>query len=1076
MSVTRRLRGPISVASSGPCDGDALLSGRIRRRVFAACLLLGAATLARAQELPPANVPATDSGTTTLAEVTVTGSRIRRTNDFNTPTPTTVIDAATLQNLGIVNVGETLTLTPANVSTFTPANTGNAPFFIGSYIPNLRGLNPYFGSRTLTLVNTERFVQTNQGDSVDLNFIPQILVSRIDVVTGGASAAYGSGAVAGVYNVILDNKLEGGKLDGDWSETIHGDGKDRHIGAAFGHGLFDNRVHFVVGGEYENQDLVGCYYARSYCHADPGAYQSNAGAPGVTTYGYGTDIRQNQFGSNGVFLLQSPPGPTNPYARATTTLQSTPGGVGTMPFRLGQQPLSTAPFSFNNVVPGGDGAPAQFYNVLMPKLTRGVLTGMASSEVNEHLNIKADIIWGRVQSKITGQNGNSIFQAIGPQNAFACPDSTSASATCANAGDASLAAAVGSGAFINKDWTSQEALPTTFTTDVTRFTLGFSGKIGQSSWTYDAYYEFGLTHHDQLLENNFHLNASIMALDSVINPATGKPACYVSVYGFNPNDPHEIAAGYSLADPRIAQGCVPLNPFGTQRLPASAVQYSFGNLLEQLTYKQSVVAGNLSGNYFSGIGAGPFSAAFGYEFRHEHGDNIDNPGVPDYISTDYGTQYGVSFGGQVQIHEGYLETNLPLAKDLPGVHLLELDVAARESRYDNKALYGIPVQGNSDVIHNLNTWKGSLIWEPLEGVRFRASQSRDARAANFRELYYAQIIHAGGVFGWCGPPGVFIDPCTQNLIGNVNLKPETSDTTTLGIVLTPSGMLSGLQFSADWFHIKVKDAIEQANPAFTQLGCRAGNSVDCNALVFGPTGVTAAGFPCDGRGGAAAYAGGCYNIVSASPSSYNGAFYEVRGIDFSVNYSHDLGAFGAINARLLTTWMDQQIFQSFPGGPVSDLLGQTGTGNNFLNDYTADAKWRGSLLVSWSKGPLSITPTVNFVSHGIMDYLGVTPAQGALYQKVISGDPSVASLGLHPLPYNYVPAYFLLNLNARYAFQGEALKGLQLFTEIHNVLNKQPPFTGGATALGPSSTYGGTNPIFFDTLGTSIRAGFTYTF
>jgi len=95
----------------------------------------------------------------------------------------------------------------------------------------------------------------------------------------------------------------------------------------------------------------------------------------VTTYGYGTDIRQNQFGSNGVFLLQSPPGPTNPYAGATTTLQSTPGGVGTMPFRLGRQPLSTAPFSFNNVVPGGDGAPAQFYNVLMPKLTRGVLTG-----------------------------------------------------------------------------------------------------------------------------------------------------------------------------------------------------------------------------------------------------------------------------------------------------------------------------------------------------------------------------------------------------------------------------------------------------------------------------------------------------------------------------------------------------------------------------------------------------------------------------------------------------------------------------------------------------------------------------
>ncbi|HTT00908.1 MAG TPA: TonB-dependent receptor plug domain-containing protein, partial [Steroidobacteraceae bacterium] len=199
-----------------------------------------------------------------LEEVTVTGSRIKRTTDFNTPTPTTVIDAATLDSIGAVNVGQVLTITPANVSTFTPANTGNSNFFSGSFIPDLRGLNPFFGSRTLVMVNSRRVVPTNQGDSVDLNFIPQILVDRIDTVTGGASAAYGSGAIAGVMNIMLNTKLEGGKITGSFSQTEKSDARDRSVGAAYGHGLFDNRIHFVIGGEYQTTDAVDCL-SRTWC-------------------------------------------------------------------------------------------------------------------------------------------------------------------------------------------------------------------------------------------------------------------------------------------------------------------------------------------------------------------------------------------------------------------------------------------------------------------------------------------------------------------------------------------------------------------------------------------------------------------------------------------------------------------------------------------------------------------------------------------------------------------------------------------------------------------------------------------
>ena len=218
----------VQAAVKSSKKSDPRLSKHLTRSAWTAALVLGLGVAAQAQEKPADETAAQQSGGT-LEEITVTGSRIKRTNDFNTPTPTTVIDTSAMENMGMVNIGETLQLTPANASTFTPANTGNSPYFIGAYIPDLRGLNPYFGSRTLTLVDGQRFVQTEQGDQIDLNFMPQIMVQRIDVVTGGASAAYGSGAIAGVENVILDNKLEGGKLSGDFFQTSHSDARDHHL-------------------------------------------------------------------------------------------------------------------------------------------------------------------------------------------------------------------------------------------------------------------------------------------------------------------------------------------------------------------------------------------------------------------------------------------------------------------------------------------------------------------------------------------------------------------------------------------------------------------------------------------------------------------------------------------------------------------------------------------------------------------------------------------------------------------------------------------------------------------------------
>ena len=642
-----------------------------------------------------------------------------------------------------------------------------------------------------------------------------------------------------------------------------------------------------------------------------------------------------------------------------------------------------------------------------------------------------------------------------------------------------------------------------------RATFGLDGKFGQSTWTWDANFEYGYTNRTQIQTNNLHNYAAAMALDSVINPATGQAECRVTLDGYAGAVAANPLAGYAGADPRIANGCVPVNPFGNQPLSQAQQAYMFGNLVEQLGYGQTDANINASGEIFDGIGAGAFTAAVGYEFRREVGNNIDQPGVPQYIGYDYQTQYGQSFGGAVNVNEGYLELNLPLMKDRPFAHLLELDVAGRQSRYQNKLDYsGVPSFApfaGQTFSHNLSTWKASLIWEPIEGYRFRGSQSRDARAANFRELYYGQVISAGGAFGYCDPSGGRNDPCNWNLEGNPNLKPETSDTTTLGIVLTPT-WAPGLSFSADWFHIKINDAIEAANPTVLLDGCSAGIASDCNQMSFynpGPnnnltnTNASLATTPAE-IAAAQQFYQSCFqqgnatctrNVAAITPQSYNGAFYEIRGVDFSLQDTFSAGAFGNFTTRLLTTWMGQQTFANCTFGTAAgcysySILGQTGSGNGFLNDYTPDARWRGSLLITWQQGPVSITPSMNFVGHGTMDYLGITPAAGALYQEVLTGKmpngqpipASLANFGYHPMPYNYVPSYFLFNLNGSYTFKDGPAQGLQLFAQINNVFNKQPPFADGGGGFGPTNLNGGTNPIFFDTLGLDWRVGFRYRF
>src|SRR5690349_1504378 len=214
---------------------------------------LSSLAMAIAASLPAVAQQPQPAQTGPSEEIIVTGSRVSRSG-FDSSQPLTTIDSQQIENLGLVNVGDVVRTLPQNTPFFTETNVGIGNFNVGAQLANLRGLNPFFGTRTLTLVDTRRVVPTTEGGAVDLTLIPSMLVQRTEVVTGGASAQYGSDAIAGVVNVILDKNLDGVKAQVDYGQTAEGDGGDTHASFAWGTPFGDDRGHVIAGIEYQKQD------------------------------------------------------------------------------------------------------------------------------------------------------------------------------------------------------------------------------------------------------------------------------------------------------------------------------------------------------------------------------------------------------------------------------------------------------------------------------------------------------------------------------------------------------------------------------------------------------------------------------------------------------------------------------------------------------------------------------------------------------------------------------------------------------------------------------------------------------
>jgi len=942
-----------------------------------------------------------------LEEITVTGTRIR-SDDFSNAQPSTVVGSDLLENLGVVNMGDMMAQLPSNVGNNTPTANAGGNFFNGSNIANLRGLNPFFGSRTLTLVDSRRHVPTNQGDGVDLNFIPSVLIDRMEVVTGGASASYGSGAIGGVTNLLLDRDLEGGKVQVDYGITGENDGEDIHIGVAWGSRIGDNG-HFVIGIEAQDAGGIGsCIEARDWC-ADNVAVVDNPNWNADGTGGPRYVIKDNVGADN----QQVSTAPYFPITNTTCT------DLSCTSFRSWETP--------NEFGQGGEGRPNYQYTNMRSPVERQVVFAAYNHQINEDMSF---FIEGSVGSVDTYTPQGSLDTTFG----FIAEDNFYLNQLRDQGVDPCPLSAFGVPCFFNRNYSSEVDTFNETTTDLERFSLGLNGRFGDSTWTWDAYYQFGETDRTQLVNGNIQLERFGFALDAV-DDGTGSPVCRLVRDG--------IPDGF-VKDPRLIDGCQPINALVPGQLDVAGGQdYAWGRLLENTIVEQDMLEAVASGEVFEGFGAGPIRAAVGISWRDESIANLSDPSQPDYARRDYLIQYGETFGGDVEVFEYFVEAQIPVTETF------DVQLAARNSEYENTAGIGTPNPGQT-FDYDFTTWKVTANWQTTDWLRLRGSMSRDLRAPNFRELYYGQDLQRGGPFGFCSnewtgnvSQGFFTntgDPCTIEVRGGATtgLEAEKSDTITAGIVLTPEAL--NMRFAVDYFNIEIEDAITPANTGLVLDGCFEGILSYCQQIT---------GTPFDAND----LTQGFQTIDAVTPTARNFRAYEASGFDVSADWMGQFD-FGTISSRLIGTRMLEQLIQPTENDPslIRNIAGTVGQTNGFLADWSSAPGWSVQWINTYINGPFTLTASARFIKSGQL-YADRIGPEDAGYSP--SNPQSIET--------NRTPNYVNWNLNAAYSFTLADME-MQVFGNVNNLFDKTPPILGTGTG-------GNASPVYFDPIGRSFRIG-----
>lgn len=853
----------------------------------------------------PAAEPVIYDEPVNVSDIVVTGSRIAR-SDLTSSSPVTVVGAEDIRSSGSVTIESVLNQFPqlAGGRTSSVNLNGGA----GVLTANLRSLG---ATRTLVLVNGRRFLPADSDGSVDLATIPDALVDRVDIVSGGASAVYGSDAIAGAVNFVLKRNFEGLEVAYSYGETFEGDGTSNKIDVTFGANSEDGRGNVVFAASYSEREKV-MQSDRDFAAVPLDTLNGELVPGGSSNIPGGRLGLSSTQQSRLVGVDLTPTGDCG----AVTGIMFGEGGT--------PQPYCSPQSAYNYAE----------HNYLLRPLERFQLSAIGRYDLTNKIEAYGEGYFVNSQNR-TRFAGDSL--TLSTPGAGASTLIVPNYATSPIFSDPVRQFFIDNRALFDADGDGTAAL-TGFSrrfdelgfreAHYERAAFGLTGglkgqfELAERTLSWDLFYQYQRNRTDSLRTGLISSTRLSMALDAKMGP-DGKAVCTHQAFG-----------------------CVPVSVFGLDSIDPAARQFLTPDRAENETFKRQVFGGSLSGDLWE-LPAGPLSTAVGFEYRKESFSY--NPSAMD-IAGEYGNGSSSPLDGEIDVSELFAEVRVPLLADRQFVHSLALEGAFRYSDYS--------------TVGGVSTWKLGVEYEPVDWFRFRAVYNEAIRAPNIRELYSAVSVRptpgedpcvvsrnpTAAQKALCVAQGVSaadIDTFIQDqpyldIIsgGNINLEEETSQTFTVGAVMR-APWLAGLNLTVDYFDIQVENAIyslnanQILNDCFTSLDA---GSATCRSIIR------------MGNGQIESLAGNLQNIGSMS----------VNGVDAQADYRFDLPeAWGLptqganMSLNVLASWLFERSLNILPGQPAIDCAGHFANGCSGLGTAgTPDFKMRAS--ANYRSGPLNV--------------------------------------------------------------------------------------------------------------------------
>nr|WP_315458925.1 TonB-dependent receptor [uncultured Sphingorhabdus sp.] len=990
------------------------------------------------------------------SEIVVTGSLITNPN-LERSAPVNVTTSEEMELLQSNLAEEVLREIPGVVASIGSAvNNGNG----GASFVNLRGIG---SNRNVVLLDGDRIVPAGFGGQVDLNNVPLALVERVDVLTGGASTTYGADAVGGVVNFILKNDFSGLEVQASQQITERGDGNVFRVDATIGANFDDGRGNAVFGVGYQQADPV-------YQGARDVSLTTLETFSG-TALGSGTAV-PSRF-SGGRLVSGTGNGGTNQINDA------------------GQLVPTFSTFNFNP------------YNVFQTPFERFNMFGQARYEVSDAVEVYSRGLFSKntVNTIIAPSGAFSIGVNIPLNNPFLpaaaraqfCAFDVNPSATvytprftpaeCAAAADGALrpgAAAyreVGTGGFVAFDVNGNGTIEAGEGYNPNPQSL-FARRAIEAG---PRVSEYVTTIFDYRIGARGAITDSI---DWDVTGAYGESENLQTIKGYTLNSRfrQSLLAGGTAAAPvcfDTSNGCVPANVFGTIQQAAIPFLVQESSSFTKTSLAQ--VKGTINGDagITSPFAQDPVAFAVGGEYRkytaRQGADSLARSG-------DLGGAGGATpnIAGGFDVYEAFGEVVLPLVSEKPFFNSLTVEGGVRYSAYT------VDAPGNPS--YNTTTFKAGGTWEPVEGLAIRGNFARAVRAPNIGELFSpvntgltnlgtdpcATLTTAGAVLPGrpaTGPTGELRAVCLAqganagniNSIpqpnagqvnstggGNVNIKPEKSNSYTIGAIFQPA-VLPGFTASIDYYNIKVTGAISSPTPGDVIAACFGTN-------VFSPPAGASTSPACTSirRSPADGGLSGDPNVFTGLPSTLsNSGAIATDGIDLIVNYktalTDDIGLALSFNGN----YTFKSTFNAFVLNPEAINRDCTGYFSTNCGSLQPDFSWSQRTTLSFEN--IDVSLLWRHLSAMEQEPLDVIDS-GPFFSGTVGS--SVLGVGGQTLNFGKIKAYDYFDLSTRI----NASENLTITLTVQNLLDKDPPVTGNNAG---STTYnsGNTFPSTYDALG-----------